>query len=202
MSQLALINPPSPRYIINMVRGIFGILFLTGFLLAGSLAHARQDDPKLDELFSRLAETQNSAEAKSIEQRIWQIWLTSGSDTIDFLMLQGVSYMGRGELAKALTLFTTVVKVDPGYSEGWNKRATVLFLIGEYDSSMEDIAKVLELEPRHFGALSGLGQIFELREREAGALSAYEKAVTLNPHLEGVKIRLDRLILERDKKRI
>ncbi|WP_334127741.1 tetratricopeptide repeat protein [Sneathiella sp.] len=185
-----------------MIRGILAILLLTGFLLAGSAAHARQDDPRLDELFSQLAKAESAEEAKLLEQEIWRIWLTSGSDTVDFLMVQGMSYMEHGDLARALTLFSTVVRIDPGYSEGWNKRATLLFFIGEYDSSMEDIARVLELEPRHFGALSGLGRIFELREREAGALSAYEKALALHPHMQGVKARVDQLILERNKKRI
>jgi tetratricopeptide (TPR) repeat protein len=110
--------------------------------------------------------------------------------------------MSRGDFAKAITLFSTVIKIDPEFSEGWNKRATVFFLIGEYDSSLEDIGRTLELEPRHFGALSGLGQIFDIQESEAGALSAYEKAIEINPHLPSVKTRLEQLIIERDKKRI
>lgn len=185
-----------------MMRSLLGLLLVTGFLLAGSIAHARQDDPKLDALFADLAAAESPADARRLEQQIWQIWLTSGSDTVDFLMQQGLRYMDYGDLARALTIFTVVTRIDPSYSEGWNKRATVLFFIGEYESSMEDITRVLELEPRHFGALSGLGQIFELREREAGALSAYEKALAVNPHLEGVKARVDQLILERNKKRI
>ncbi len=185
-----------------MVRRIFGILVVAGLILWGNPSLARQDDPKLDELFTLLAETEDFQKAKVIEGSIWKIWLTSGSDTVDFLMLQGMSYMSRGEFAKAISLFSTVIKIDPEFSEGWNKRATVLFLIGEYDSSIEDIGRTLELEPRHFGALSGLGQIYDIKKSEEGALSAYEKAMEINPHMPGVKARMEQLIVERDKKRI
>ncbi len=189
-------------YIQNMGRRLLSILVIFGLLGWAAPSFARQDDPKLDELFTELAETEDPTKAKMIEGSIWKIWLTSGSDTVDFLMLQGISYMSRGEFAKALSIFTTVIKVDPEFSEGWNKRATVLFLVGEYDSSIEDIGRTLELEPRHFGALSGLGQIYDIRDSEAGALSAYEKAVDINPHMKGVKARLEQLQIERDKKNI
>ncbi|MZR22214.1 tetratricopeptide repeat protein [Sneathiella chungangensis] len=189
-------------YIAFMVRRIIGILVVAGLILWGNPSLARQDDPKLDELFTLLAETEDFQKAKVIEGSIWKIWLTSGSDTVDFLMLQGMSYMSRGEFAKAISLFSTVIKIDPEFSEGWNKRATVLFLIGEYDSSIEDIGRTLELEPRHFGALSGLGQIYDIKKSEEGALSAYEKAMEINPHMPGVKARMEQLIVERDKKRI
>lgn len=165
-------------------------------------ASARQDDPRLDELFANLAATENYSEAKAIEKNIWSIWLESGSDTIDFLMVQGMQYMGQGAFGKALTLFTSVTKIDPEYSEAWNKRATVLFLIGEFDASIEDIGRTLELEPRHFGALAGLGQIYDRQEIDEGALSAFEKAVNINPHMRTVAERLKQLQKERDDKRI
>lgn len=185
-----------------MGRRLLSIVVMMAFLSWGNLAFARQDDPKLDELFAELAKTKNPTKAKMIEGNIWEIWHNSGSDTVDYLMVQGVNYMKQAEFAKALAIFSTVIKVDPEFSEGWNKRATVLFMIGEYDSSIEDIGRTLELEPRHFGALSGLGQIYDIRDSEAGALSAYEKAVDINPHMKGVKARLEQLQVARDKKRI
>jgi tetratricopeptide (TPR) repeat protein len=170
--------------------------------LWSSSVDARQDDPRLDELFISLSETEDYDEGKSIEQSIWSIWLTSGSDTVDYLMVQGMNYMSQGAFAKSLTLFTSVTKIDPGFSEAWNKRATVLFLMGEYDASVEDIGRTLELEPRHFGALSGLGQIYDRQDIDAGALSAYRKAVAINPHMPGVKSRMEQLQKELDDKKI
>jgi tetratricopeptide (TPR) repeat protein len=172
------------------------------FLLWSSPTAARQDDPRLEELFSELSETENYEKGKMIERSIWTIWLTSGSDTIDFLMVQGMNYMSQGALAKSLTLFTSIIKIDPEFSEAWNKRATVLYLMGEFEASVEDIGRTLELEPRHFGALSGLGQIYDRQEIDAGAISAFEKAVALNPHMPGVVERMKQLQKERDDKKI
>ncbi|MCF8468846.1 MAG: tetratricopeptide repeat protein [Sneathiella sp.] len=171
-------------------------------LFWGGAAFARQDDPQLDELFDALVTVQDDGEAQVIQSSIWKIWLTSGSDTVDYLMLQGMNYMSQGQFDKAIALFSTVIKIDPEFSEGWNKRATVLFLVGEFDSSIEDIGRTLELEPRHFGALAGLGQIYELQKSNDNAISAYEKAIAVNPHLSGVKAHIQQLQIERDKKKI
>lgn len=167
-----------------------------------SPAQARQDDPRLTVLFTELSGTESYNRGKGIEQDIWGIWLESGSDTVDLLMVQGMNYMSRGALGKALTLFTSVIKIDPEYAEGWNKRATVLFLMGEYSASVEDIGRTLELEPRHFGALAGLGQIYDRLESNNSAMSAFEKAVTINPHMSMVKKRLKQLQKEINDKKI
>ena len=189
-------------YIRYMKLSNFILVLIAAIFLWGSPANARQDDPRLEELFSALSETENFAEGKVIERSIWTIWLTSGSDTTDFLMAQGMNYMSQGAFAKSLTLFTSITKIDPGYSEAWNKRATVLFLMGEFDASVEDIERTLELEPRHFGALSGLGQIYDRQDINASAISAFQKAVSLNPHMPGVKERMKQLKKEQNDKKI
>ncbi|TNE36198.1 MAG: tetratricopeptide repeat protein [Alphaproteobacteria bacterium] len=181
---------------------IIGISLFLGVFFLAQPSHARQDDPRLDGLFTQLAEVKSDQDAKVIEGSIWKIWLTSGSDTVDFMMLQGMRYMSEGRFDKAIALFSTVIKIDPEFSEAWNKRATVLFLVGEFDRSIEDIGHTLELEPRHFGALAGLGQIYELQKQPEDAISAYEKAVAINPHMEGVKTHMKMLETERDKKNI
>jgi len=189
-------------YIPYMKWSNFTLVLIATIFLWSSPANARQDDPRLEELFSALSETEDYAEGKVIERSIWTIWLTSGSDTVDFLMAQGMNYMSQGAFTKSLTLFTSIIKIDPEYSEAWNKRATVLFLMGEFDASVEDIGRTLELEPRHFGALSGLGQIYDRQDIDASAISAFQKAVSLNPHMPGVKERMKQLKKERDDKKI
>lgn len=54
---------------------------------------------------------------------------------------------------------------------------------GNDAGSRSDIARVIELEPRHFGALSGLGMINVRRGDLAGALQAFEAALRVNPHM-------------------
>jgi tetratricopeptide (TPR) repeat protein len=171
--------------------------YLVAACLALTLpALAKQGDERLDGLFERLQRTSNPLEAKVVEQAIWQIWLQSGSDTVDLLMANGTNAMSEGDYPKALKMFDSVVQVDPGYAEGWNKRATLYFLMGDFQSSMGDIQKTLELEPRHFGALSGLGQILDRLDDAPGALKAYRRALAADPQMESVRERVKELTLK------
>ena len=95
--------------------------------------------------------------ARPIEQRIWAIWARSGNKAVDLLMAEGIARLNGGENDAALELFDRVVRLAPSFAEGWNKRATTLYTMGQFEKSVQDIDKVLALEPRHFGALSGLG---------------------------------------------
>jgi tetratricopeptide (TPR) repeat protein len=157
--------------------------------LAASIALAA--DPKLDSLFERLLRAGNPAEATTIEQRIWQGWIEGGDSAAVSLMMLGINAMQQNNLPAALTIFDAIVTQHPDYAEGWNKRATVLFMMGALERSASDVAKVLALEPRHFGALSGLGLIRTQQERWGEALEAFEKALKVHPHLENVKKNIE-----------
>ncbi|MEX2642721.1 MAG: tetratricopeptide repeat protein [Acetobacterales bacterium] len=140
----------------------------------------------LDQLFGRLKSTKDDAEADVIEQAIWHYWINKGTDTVDILMAKGMRAMQAGDHDTAIEAFDAVLVLDPELAEGYNKRATVYYMMGRYADSVTDIEKTLELEPRHFGALSGLGLIYsELDEREA-ALRAFDAALGINPHLDGI----------------
>ena len=62
-------------------------------------------------------------------------------------------------------------------SAGYNKRATVFFLMQEYAESIEDCLRVLDLEPFHFGALSGMGLCHLRMEDPHAALHAFERTL-------------------------
>ncbi len=95
--------------------------------------------------------------------------------------------------AQALAVFDRVVALAPHFAEGWNKRATTLYLLGRYADSITDIAKVLALEPRHFGALSGLGLCEAQRDRLPEAVAAFQRALAINPNMPGVQINIRNL---------
>jgi tetratricopeptide (TPR) repeat protein len=156
-------------------------------------AAARQDDPRLPELFEGLLKIEDPRGAKLLEGAIWGLWMQSGSPTVDLLLTRGTHAMSEGDYPVALQLFTSVTELDPGFSEGWNKRATLFFLMGAMERSLADVEKTLSLEPRHFGALAGLGMINMHLGKEREALAAFEKAVAVNPHLESVKPEIARL---------
>jgi len=156
-------------------------------VLAGPGARAGQDDPRLPALFDKLKTTQSIGEAQAVERQIWQIWLEHKNPEIARLMRQGMAAMGEDDQEAALDDFDAVVKHDKAFAEGWNKRATMEFVMGDFAASIADIERTLALEPRHFGALSGLGQIYLALDRKAPALKAFRAALAINPHLVSVR---------------
>ena len=101
-------------------------------------------------------------------------------------MKNGVLAMSRHNFDTALKSFDTIIETAPDYAEGWNKRATVYFMMGQYNSSMSDVHRTLGLEPRHFGALSGMGLIFMATGNDQRALQAFQEAIKVNPHMPTV----------------
>jgi tetratricopeptide (TPR) repeat protein len=148
---------------------------------------------QLDKLFARLIKTVDASEAQRAEQSIWSLWMTSDSPTADALLAQAMKASANNETAAAIAILDNVIEVHPNYAEAWNKRATVYFLIGRYNDSLEDIEKALELEPRHFGALSGRGMIMRKQGNLAGARAAFEEALGFNPYMDGVKRALEEI---------
>jgi len=149
-------------------------------------------------LFERLHDTTNPGIARLTEFMIWQIWGESGKPELDRLMAEGEAAMGDEDYKTALARFNTVIAARPDFAEGWNRRATLYFLTGDYAASLADIDHVLELEPRHFGAISGLGVVNLALEHDAAARDAFERVLSLYPlnipaqeNLKLVKKRLD-----------
>jgi tetratricopeptide (TPR) repeat protein len=169
------------------------ILVLASVLAFGPVAMARQDDSRLDDLFSRLQLTNDVQEARLIEGLIWTLWFESGSPDIDRLLEAGNDAMGAGRYDEALARFSRVIERDPTFAEGWNRRATLYYLMGNFDASVRDIQETLAREPRHFGALSGLGLINSALERWDSAVKAYEEALRVNPFLPGAKKNVEDL---------
>jgi len=121
---------------------------------------------------------------------IWRIWSRSEDPQIDKLFAQGVEQMQRSALDDALTTFNEIVRRKPDFAEGWNKRATIYFLIGQnetslLDKSLQDCDEVFKRNPQHFGALSGAGQIHLQLGHPRRALEYFRQAVQVNPNLDG-----------------
>ena len=152
-------------------------------------AQARQDDPRLDTLFERLLATTEFSEAQRIESSIWSIWIESGEVSLDALMIRGIVEMKTREFDAALASFDAIVEAAPDFAEGWNKRATLFYLMERYDDSIRDVERTLALEPRHFGALSGMGHISAALGDEKIALDWFEQALAVNPHMPFIKLR-------------
>ena len=166
---------------------VVGIFALAATLPLVSPGRADQNDPRLPALFDILKNTGSPVEAQAAENQIWTIWMTSNDETVSLLMIRGVDAMSAQNLKGAFEIFSEVVQIAPDFAEGWNKRATVLYLMGAYPESIADIDRTLALEPRHFGALSGLGLCNAELKNEKAALDAFERALAVNPHMDGAR---------------
>ena len=159
--------------------------------LAPAPAPGAQDDARLPALFEKLADAADSTTAQAIEADIWSIWLESGDPRVDRLMAEGIEAMNEGRHEAALERFDRIVVLAPGFAEGWNKRATVYWLLGRPEDSVADIRRTLALEPRHFGALSGMGLIFLERGDIEGALRAFEAVLAISPESPGTREKVE-----------
>jgi len=148
-----------------------------------------QDKPPraavLDALFADLAKAKTPEEGEAIQHQIQKIWLESGSPSIDLLMSHGLDAFGDKDYDRALFYFNEVVALDPGYAEGWNKRATVLYLKNDFPRALADLEYVLRIEPRQYMAMGGLALMLEELGDKKGALEIFRRALSVNPWLEG-----------------
>jgi tetratricopeptide (TPR) repeat protein len=125
------------------------------------------------------------------ERGLWQLWTRSGNPKIDALMARGAEQMQAGNYSKAVETISAVIKANPGFAEGWNRRATAHYLAGEYQKSIADCEQVLKRNPLHFGALSGLGQIYTQLEDYDQALKWFRRALEVNPNMLGVRFNIE-----------
>ena len=120
------------------------------------------------------------------ERALWEVWSRSGDRDIDRLFAVGVEQMNDQQGAAAVQTFSEIIRRKPEFAEGWNKRATVYYVLGEYTKSLADCDEVMKRNPYHFGALSGYGMIYMELNEPARALTYFERALAVNPNLESV----------------
>jgi tetratricopeptide (TPR) repeat protein len=146
----------------------------------------RDPSNNLDTLFAALKIAPNDESAKAIEDRIWALWMKSGSDTCNLLMTRVKAAADAKNYDLALKLLDAISEIKPDYVEAWNERATIYYLQDDYGRAIAAIAQVLVREPRHFGALSGLGMMLQQLGDDKDALKAYRDALAIDPHLENI----------------
>ena len=162
-------------------------------LPGNGLAQAdRLGNPELDTLFQRLKSV-GPEEAAEVERQIAAAWSESGSAAMDLLLERGRKAMSEGDQSAAIRQFSALTDHAPEFAEGWNARATAHYLAGQFDLSLQDIGRTLQLEPRHFGAINGYALIMEARREYAAALRAYEILRSIHPQRKGLSQAIARL---------
>ncbi len=173
-----------------MKKFLFLFLFII-ITINSTMADERKN--QLNKLFNDLKIGNNDLSFK-IEQKIWNIWSTHPTNQkLTKMLAKGSDLVNINKFEDAIEIFSQVIKLDPSWAEAWNKRATALYLIGEFQKSQNDINKVLELEKRHFGALAGQGLVnIELKNYEKAILS-YQKAKEIYPTMKSPEIMIKQL---------
>lgn len=188
-----------PEHRLSGMRSVFA--FCIGIALIGACnaanaqsatpAHdqprAAKSESRLDLLFTELKHERNEKAAERVAARIREQWDKSGSASIDLMMQWSKKAMEAEKFDVALDFLDQVVTLAPDYAEGWDRRATVHFLMGNYGKSMSDIEHVLVLEPRHFGALAGMAEIMEKTGRKQLALEAWQRVLDVYPMLRSAQ---------------
>ena len=147
----------------------------------------------LNRLFNEL-KINNVSSSYDIEQKIWKLWSQHPTNqNLTIKLEEGSELVRNQKLLKAIEIFSEVIKIDPEWAEAWNKRATVLYMLGDYQGSQDDIDKVLNLEKRHFGALAGQGLVNIKLENYEKAIESYEKAQEIYPSMKSPKIMIKQI---------
>jgi tetratricopeptide (TPR) repeat protein len=171
----------------NKILAIF-ILFLSTTTLS-----ANDRDVELDKLFLELKKDIPSLSSR-IAQQIWMLWSTHPTDQkLTSLLDEGSRLIQDQQYNKAIDVFTEAIELDPTWAEAWNKRATVFYMVGEFQKSQEDIDKVLELEERHFGALAGQGMVNIQLKNYDKAKRSYQKAQEIYPAMKSSKVMIEQI---------
>ena len=161
------------------------------FFISNSLSENREI--LLNELFNEL-KIKNDSSSYVTEQKIWKLWSQHPTNqNLTIKLEQGSEFVRNQKLSEAIEIFSEVIKLDPEWAEAWNKRATVLYMLGDYQGSQEDIDKVLNLEKRHFGALTGQGLVNIKLENYEKAIESYEKAQEIYPSMKSPKIMIKQI---------
>jgi len=170
-------------------------LMLSVLTVFWGLARGDQTKPELDDLFNALQQADDLVEMTELQNQIWSHWyeLPKQSEQIQPIFDQGMQALHIGQPQVAITHFSQTVEAAPTFAEGWNRRATAFFMVGNYQASLNDIQQTLILEPRHFGALGGLSMIFETTRQYDQAIQTEQLLLKLIPQNTLIKERIKQL---------
>jgi len=136
---------------------------------------------RLGKLFDALKRERDPDTARGIAERISREWQDSGSPTVNLLIQWADKAVADDKSVAALDFLDEAIRLRPDHVEGWNRRATLHFKLGNYRKSMSDINRVLAIEPRHFGAIAGMAAIMSQTGRDTLALTAWERFLEIYP---------------------
>ena len=172
----------------------FLYVFLFLIFCGSAIGESSNREAELNQLFDQLKKNKDPSTAFEIEMKIWNIWsIHPTQEKLTDSLAIGSDLMFKGELEAAYKIFSKIIESSPDWSEGWNKRATVLYLMGKYENSLSDIDEVLKRESRHFGALSGQALVQIKLKNYKKAINSYKAAQKIYPSIKAAEIMIPQL---------
>jgi tetratricopeptide (TPR) repeat protein len=136
-----------------------------------------------EKLFAALAAASSAIEAQILTSRIWAFWFHAPNAEAAAIMEQALERRTARDYSGAATILDKLVGSAPDWAEAWNQRATIRYILRDFEGSLADIDRVLALEPKHFGALSGEAMILMQQGKMAAGQLVLRKAVKIHPYL-------------------
>jgi len=85
------------------------------------------------------------------------IWFNAAGDEAYHLLESAYHASEKEDLPTALTILNRLLEKYPKFAEGWNRRASVYWQMGQWEKSIADSERTLALNPNHYGAWQGIG---------------------------------------------
>jgi tetratricopeptide (TPR) repeat protein len=166
-----------------VLTALFGPAIAFSAMTTAPIAQTERETAALDTLFAELKSAPDEEAARVITNQIWVYWTTPADPVLAARMRDVLMLRQQADFPAVIAALDDIVAEYPGYAEGWNQRATIYYLLSNYEQSLADIEKVLEFEPRHFGALVGRAVIHENQGEHALALRDMAAALAIHPFL-------------------
>ncbi|MCA9269465.1 MAG: hypothetical protein KDA41_13380, partial [Planctomycetales bacterium] len=127
------------------------------------------------------------------DQALRQIWPREGNPSQRSKLHSAIRLNQLFRFADACRWTTELIAEAPDLAEAYHQRAIAFACQGEFEAAVEDCHMALEFNPYHFAAAAAMGQAqLELDDR-AAALESFQRALRLNPDLDGVRARVQQL---------
>lgn len=160
----------------------------------GENAQPQPPPATLPTLYERLRKAESPTEAQSVVRQIARRWGRSGSETSDLLMARARAAMAQRNAPLAVEILDRIIALQPNWPEAWHVRGLAFFIMQDDARALFDFRETLRLEPNHFMALGLAAATLQRQGDQRGALRAFRAVQEMNPHFEGVKDAIERLV--------
>ncbi len=158
-------------------------IFAANVTLAETCPSAPDHNVALTQLIERIQQAPDERSARVLSDQMWALWADAPDEASQELLDKGMARRSSYDLLGARTNFDRLVEYCPEYAEGYNQRAFVSFLSGDFEGALVDLDRALALSPRHIAALSGKALSLMGAGRMDEARTVLEAAMAMNPWL-------------------